>query len=148
MTIQKVRKPRKKKVQYSIEEWAKKKAVSARNSWRSRAKALGLDLQHVPTRKEIEEWILQQVINGTINDYLTDTEVNLDVAEMDHKIPVYRNGSFSLSNVGITCRYYNNAKGTMTEHEFRQLLNLVKDWEDKGSYLMKRLLASNRIYRR
>ena len=121
------------------------KATQARSSWRSRAKKYGLNLDDVPTRIEIQQWLEAQ---DPIRCYLSGSFISNDVMEIDHKIPLSRDGSLKLNNCGVTTRYYNNVKGNMTEKEFRSLLKTVSKWDDKGQSLFKRLMSSNHIYKR
>lgn len=121
------------------------KASQARSSWRTRAKKFGLNLDDVPTRVEIQEWLEAQ---DPIRCYLSGSFISNEVMELDHKTPLSRKGSLKLSNCGITSRFYNNVKGQMTEKEFRALLKTVSKWEDKGDAIFKRLMASNHIYRK
>jgi len=125
--------------------WAQWKASQLRSSWRSRAMKYGENLDDVPTRAQIQEWLEAQ---QPIKCYIEGTFISTEVVEVDHKIPICRGGKFHLENTACTSRYYNNIKGSMTEEEFRGLLKLVKTWEDKGISLFKRLMASNHIYSR
>ena len=121
------------------------KASQARSSWRNRAKRYGLNIDEVPTRIEIQEWLEKQ---DPVRCYFTGGFISHEVMELDHKIPLSRQGSLALKNVGITSRYYNNVKGSLTEKEFKSLLRCVSKWEDKGESLFKRLMASNHIYKK
>jgi hypothetical protein len=127
------------------EEWAIKKARSWRTSSLARAKRMGIDNSHVPTVAEYHKWIQNCL---PLRCYFTNTEIPRDSVELDHKKPITRGGDFSLSNSGITTRFYNNAKGTMDEGEFRGLLEVLKGWEDKGKSLLLRLISSNNIFKR
>ena len=53
--------------------------------------------------------------------------VDLDVHNFDveHLTPVCRGGSDEESNLGISCKRCNSAKGTMTETEFREFIRSV-----------------------
>lgn len=125
--------------------WANWKATQARSGWRTRAKKFGLNLDDVPTRAEIQEWLESQI---PVKCYISGSFISNEVVELDHKTPLSRGGSLKLNNCGVTSRYYNNVKGQMTEKEFRSLLKTVSKWEDKGDALFKRLMASNHIYRK
>ena len=125
--------------------WANYKATQSRSSWRMRAKKYKLNLDEVPTREEIQNWLEAQM---PVKCYFTGGFISTETVELDHKIPLVRGGKLHLENVGITSRWYNNIKGQMTEKEFRQLLKVVGKWEDKGEALFRRLSASNNIYRR
>jgi len=128
-----------------LTNWAQYKASQVRSSWRERARKYGEPLEDVPSRPIIQQWLEDQ---APLTCYFTGTFISNEVAELDHKIPICRQGKFHLDNVGVTSRYYNNIKGSMTEEEFRGLLKLVRTWEDKGISLFKRLMASNHIYSR
>jgi len=125
--------------------WAQYKASQVRSGWRTRAKKYGEPLEDVPTRPVIQLWLEEQM---PLRCYFTGSFISNEVVELDHKIPVCRGGKFSLDNVAVTTRYYNNIKGSLTEAEFRDLLKAVSAWEDKGAALFKRLMASNHIYSR
>jgi 5-methylcytosine-specific restriction endonuclease McrA len=125
--------------------WAQYKASQARSSWRTRAKKYGENLDNIPTRIEIQKWLEDQM---PLRCYFTGGFISNEVVELDHKIPICREGKFSLDNVAVTSRYYNNVKGSLTEEEFRSLLKTVNTWADKGSALFKRLMASNHVFNR
>ena len=125
--------------------WANWKASQLRGSWRERAKKYGENLDEVPSRAQIQDWLESQ---QPIQCYLAGGFISTEIVEVDHKIPICRGCKFHLDNAACTSRYYNNTKGSMTEEEFRGLLKLVKSWEDKGSSLFKRLMASNHVYSR
>lgn len=121
------------------------KASQTRSSWRSRARKFGLPLDDVPTRLEIQEWLQSQ---DPIKCYIAGSFISHEVMELDHKTPLSRGGTLKLSNVGITTRFYNQAKGSMTEKEFRSLLKTISKFEDKGSGVLKRLIASGKMFSR
>jgi hypothetical protein len=127
------------------DDWISKRASSFRSSSLARAKLLGKPTSSIPMPIEIKIWLRERF---PLRCYLSDTIIPRDSAELDHKDPVVRGGSFSFENIGITTRYYNNAKGRMNEEEFRSLLNLIQSWEDKGKDLLLRLIASNNRFRR
>jgi 5-methylcytosine-specific restriction endonuclease McrA len=122
-----------------------RKAQQYRSSWRRRCKKSGGNLNDIPVRKVIQEWLVNQkpYTCYITNDLLKETDV-----EADHIQPISRGGSFKLSNVGLTSKRMNQIKGDMTISELHQLLELVSKWEDKGKSLFKRLLSSSNIYRR
>jgi hypothetical protein len=126
-----------------LSNWAQFKATQVRSSWRERARKYGEPLEDVPTRPVIQKWLEDQ---APLTCYFSGTFISPEVVELDHKIPICRQGKFHLENVGVTSRYYNNVKGSMTEEEFRSLLKLVKTWEDGGDILFKRLMSANHIY--
>jgi len=125
--------------------WCNYKATQVRSSWRARAKKYGLNLDEVPTRAEIQVWLEAQM---PIKCYIAGSFISTETVEIDHRIPLSRGGNLSLDNCAVTSRYYNNVKGALTEKEFRSLLKAVNKWEDKGSALFKRLMASNHVFNR
>lgn len=127
------------------EKWTQWKASRLRSSWRSRAKKLKLDPDTVPTRQEIQDWLESC---KPFECYLTGSTLKQSDIEVDHREVTSKGGSFGLDNVGLTSKFYNSAKGDMSEKEFRQLLKLINKWSDKGQSVLKRLRSSNNIFRR
>lgn len=125
--------------------WCQWKASRLRSDWRARAKKLKVDPDKVPIREVIQEWLEGQ---KPFSCYLTHSSIRQTEMELDHKYPTSRGGSFDLHNVGITSKYHNAIKGSMSESEFTELLNLVSFWEDKGKSLFTRLRCSNNMFRR
>jgi hypothetical protein len=125
--------------------WHQWKASRLRSSWRARAKKLKVNLDDVPTREEIQDWLISK---EPFKCYLTDISLNKGDIELDHKEVTSKGGSFKLFNIGITSKFYNSAKGDMAEKEFLSLLKLIKTWPDKGQSLLKRLRSSNNMFRR
>lgn len=123
--------------------WTNRKAVMARSSWLQRAKKVGVPKEEVPTRAQIQKWL---ELNNPPVCYLSNKTISVASVEIDHKTPLCKGGSFSLDNAGLTTRFYNNAKGSLTEEEFRGLLDCVSKWSDKGESLLLRLISSNLIY--
>jgi 5-methylcytosine-specific restriction endonuclease McrA len=95
--------------------------------------------ENTPTRDEIEKWLIDQ--EPLVCHYSGEPLSILDIT-IDHKIPSSRGGSNSFSNLCIASHHMNLAKGSMTEEEFFQLLNLVSNWEDKGKTLLSQLKRS------
>jgi len=56
--------------------------------------------------------------------YLCGDPLNGD-RQIDHKTPLKRGGAHALSNLGAACSYCNEAKGDMTEKEFREKMDAV-----------------------
>lgn len=48
-----------------------------------------------------------------------------DLATIDHRIPVSRGGSWKRRNLTCACRFCNEEKGEMTDHEYRLYLFLI-----------------------
>lgn len=120
-----------------------RKASQARNSWLTRAKKLGIDKSEVPTKQEILVWLIEGL---PFKCYLSNSEISKNLIELDHKLPISRGGSFKLDNIGVTSKWYNKSKGDLNEKEFRSLLKLISDWDDKGKSLLSRLVSSGRRY--
>jgi 5-methylcytosine-specific restriction endonuclease McrA len=135
-----------KKCTLKTRNWYQWKASCLRSSWRGRAKKLGFNLDEVPTRQEIEDFL--NSFNGNFTCYLTGTKVMRSSIELDHKVPTSRNGTFRIDNVGITSKYFNSVKGSLSDEEFIGLFTLVNSWEDKGVGLFKRLSMANNMFRR
>jgi len=90
-----------------------------------------------PTREAIEAWLREQPLPLTC--HYSDIKITLHNMHVDHRTPVARGGDNSLANLCLTSAHMNTAKGQMTEHEFKALLELISQWEDKGANLIKRL---------
>ena len=58
---------------------------------------------------------------------------------MDHKLSISRGGDAALHNLALACHRCNKIKGECSESEFRDLVQLVSYWEDKGKSLFTRL---------
>lgn len=127
------------------ERWSFYKATQYRSSWRARCKANKHELSQVPTRAEIEAWLDAQ---EPYNCYITSNPLDKSTLQADHIIPVVRGGNYSLDNIGLTSKRYNQVKGEMSLEEFSSLLMLVNDWEDEGKLLFNRLIAGGNVYRK
>lgn len=127
------------------ERWSFWKASQYRSSWRGRCKKLGGNLDDVPSRQDIEDWLDSGI---PYRCYITDEFLDKKTLQADHRDPISRGGSFKLENVGLTSKRLNQIKGEMTVPELKQLMNLVKGWDDKGDSLFRRLLAGTHIYNR
>jgi len=127
-------------------ETLKSKAQAFRSHCLARAKKAGHDKTSIPMPKQIAEWIARQPMiekRGKLyfSCYLTNDLIPVAKIEIDHRIPVSRGGDYSTDNLGITSKRLNAAKGTRTEQEFKQLLGLISDWDDKGKSLIGDLYA-------
>ena len=66
----------------------------------------------------------------------------LDVKNMslDHRTPIGRDGDKSLDNLIICCSRCNIRKGTLTEEEYRKLLDFISTFEKVArKYLLRKL---------
>jgi 5-methylcytosine-specific restriction endonuclease McrA len=112
------------------------RARNIRTSIMTRSRKIGLDRSDVPTPIEIANWLREQ---EPLKCYYSGRPVALFKMHIDHKTPLSRHGKNDLSNLCVTDSKINSAKGQMTEKEFKDLLNLMSDWEDGGDYLLSRL---------
>lgn len=125
------------------------KARKIRQALLSRANKLKRpELKHeAPTAAEVEAWIKKwQEKDGKC--YYFKTNISLDKAHIDHKIPLARGGSNKLKNLAICHPRANGTKGTMTDKEYKSLLKCIMKWQDKGQDLLARLVRANTVFRR
>jgi 5-methylcytosine-specific restriction endonuclease McrA len=72
--------------------------------------------------------------------YYTLETLTLDTLEVDHKTPLNRGGTNSTDNLCFASSSANKAKGILTAEEFRELLELIKGWNEIGrESLLRRL---------
>ncbi len=86
-----------------------------------------------PTRKRIgktERQMLYKVQGGRC--MYCGRKLSLADMHVDHKTPVVRRGSNSMSNLQLLCAPCNTRKGDMTEGEFRRAYKLTPSREAKG----------------
>lgn len=125
-------------------ETIKRKSLAFRTNCLSRAKKLGIPASSVPMPREFAEWLTLQPITikrkrAYLTCYLTGALVPIGKIEFDHRIPVSRGGSFQVFNLGVTDAKINKSKGARSEQEFKQLLDLISSWDDKGASLLSDL---------
>lgn len=89
----------------------------------------------VPTQKELQHWLE----NNPLKCYYSGVPLSIYDLTIDHKIPTSRGGSNQLENLCFCSHHMNSAKGTLTEKEFKDLLEIIKHWDDKGDRILKRL---------
>lgn len=70
--------------------------------------------------------------------------VNISV---DHAQPISRGGLSEPTNLIACCKQCNQAKGNMTQDEYRALLNAISAFEDGGERVLKRLVAAGNMFR-
>lgn len=88
-----------------------------------------------PKTEDILKWLEQTPLIC----YYSGIKLDLFKMHIDHKTPLARGGTNELSNLCFASHHMNTAKGKMTEQEFKQLLNLIRMWEDGGVSLLRRL---------
>lgn len=89
----------------------------------------------VPSREELQQWLE----STPLVCHYSKIPLSIYDITIDHRIPTARGGTHYLHNLCIASHHMNTAKGTMTEKEFNELLNLIDTWDDKGEKLLKRL---------
>lgn len=112
-----------------------KKARKLRSNLLTRSKGNTELRESAPSISELHKWL--NLPNYTC--YYSYEPLTIDTLVVDHKIPLARGGTNELDNLCFCSNSMNTIKGSMTEKEFRQLLELVKDWEDGGKNLFGRL---------
>lgn len=91
--------------------------------------------ESAPNAATLENWFkTSELICHYTGEVLTAKTVTVD-----HRVPLTRGGNNSLDNLCFASHHMNTAKGSLTEDEFLQLLDLVSTWEDKGKGLFRRL---------
>lgn len=120
-----------------------KKASSLRTSWKKRLTKYSEDQTLLPTFEEIKKWLYEHYPFTCEYDHveLVDSD-----AGFDHNVPIARGGSFGLDNIVICHKLHNSAKGELTGDEYKQLLAVIRKWEDKGEKFLTRLRQSNTIF--
>lgn len=121
------------------------KADSLISSYQRRAKKLGVKYTYLTSRAEYAK-IVEEKLKGRCE--YCDTKLNRSNLEVDHKIPISRDGSFNEDNLAYICHTCNSSKGEMTDVEFKALRKLIANWDDKGQYLLKRLRAAALVFKR
>lgn len=116
------------------------KARNLRQGLLTRTKDLQIK-STTPTTEVLYNWFLQST---PIYCYYSGVELNLlkksnNKLTVDHKIPLTRGGSNNIDNLCFASHHMNTAKGSLTEQEFKQFLELISSWEDKGITILRRL---------
>ena len=93
-----------------------------------------------PTGLEYYKWLNSLMVDEQffICAY-SGQKIDIYGAHVEHKLPLNRGGSNKIENLCISAPLYNVSKGSMTDEEFYQLLDLIKDWEDSGKSILSRL---------
>ena len=110
--------------------------------WRSGSKAraarLGRDIGVLPSIDEVEAHLKVQPLFCFYCGTKLGTSKRGKI-HMDHKLSISRGGDAALHNLALACHRCNKIKGECSESEFRDLVQLVSYWEDKGKSLFTRL---------
>ncbi len=126
----------------------RKRASNARSSWLSRCRDKNWPAEAIPTRLDIQSWLEVKFQAGTsFCVYSGSVLLPDDDWQFDHWNPLDRGGSPALSNIVLSTKRMNQAKGNMPGAKFVELLLLTDNWPtiDKKQ-LIQRLIASSRIY--
>ena len=123
----------------------KRKSQTFRSHCLERAKKSRHDKSTIPMPKDIAEWLerqpqIEKHSQLYFSCYLTNKLIPMGEIELDHRIPIARGGNYSLDNLGVTDARINQAKGVRTETEFKDLLGLIANWDDKGKTLLADLV--------
>ena len=68
--------------------------------------------------EKIKEFELKELFYNNQKCEYCGVDLNEKDFQIDHKIPLSRNGKHSIDNLAISCKECNNLKGTMTSEEF------------------------------
>lgn len=120
----------------------KAKSMTLRSSFMTRDREFWSDRSHVPTSKQIEDWLISQ---QPFVCFYSGESLSVKNLTVDHKVPLSRGGRSEFSNLCICSSSMNSAKGKMDYKEFIDLLKLIGKWEDSGKYILSRLKMGWRI---
>jgi 5-methylcytosine-specific restriction endonuclease McrA len=109
-----------------------------------RARRLRQSYLRLKIDRKLED-IIKDVKATTACAYCTLEVSPLDLS-LDHILPSARGGADSLENLHLVCFSCNLFKGSLTDGEFRQLLEFVKDKPEMRAILKKRLKAAGFLF--
>ena len=109
-----------------------------------RAKALRLAYRKLGHNLSVDEVLA--LMSNNVCPYCNKQIPPLDFS-IDHKIPKNRGGTNSLNNLHLVCIKCNKVKGDLTDEEFRQLINFLKDNPIIYENLYKRLRMAGMVFR-
>ena len=110
-----------------------------------RAKALRLAYRKLGHNLSVDE-VLAMMQQNSVCPYCNKQIPPLDFS-IDHKIPKNRGGTNSLDNLHLVCIKCTKVKGDLTDEEFRQLINFLKDNPIIYENLYKRLRMAGMVFR-
>ncbi len=125
------------------------------SQWRSSSKrrlrdfgVLSEEGAELPSLDETENAIKCQFKNGCAYCGGKFTESGRHKAEMDHAVPISRGGGAGTDNLRLCHHGENQAKGPLSEVEFRSLLQLLDTWDPGAAQsLLVRLKGGYWVYR-
>jgi 5-methylcytosine-specific restriction endonuclease McrA len=100
--------------------------------WRSGSKARALKLGRMIDLPSIDE-VFDHLCSLPVPLRCSYCDVRIYRPQMDHRISLSRGGSAETSNLALTCKPCNLAKGPLNEVEWRSLLSFLDTWEDAGA---------------
>lgn len=127
----------------ALEDQIKKRSFTIKNNWSFRSKKYN-KRDEVPTRQEIEDWLrsFKEFRCAWTGELIENLEF-----QVDHNIPISRDGTFRLDNCLIMTKKSNMIKGSLTLEELNMLKESLKDWPDKGEAVFQRLYQSSSAYK-
>ena len=96
----------------------------------------------------VRTWLNEILAKDTIICCYCFNTLDFLVCSVDHDIPISREGPNSLDNLRVCCKFCNKAKGDMTGEEYRALLMAIREFDDEGKRVLKRLVAAGNMFRR
>lgn len=143
-----------KKTKLTPTQWAHQRAERFRAKSLARARKLKMNVDDVPSRKQLEHWILDNMkfdsdcisTYAFFECYITGLRVMLPDAEIDH-INGVRNG-LGFDNMGVTSREFNQIKSDMPLRDFKALMACIAEFDDAGKSVMTRLKRGNMVFMR
>lgn len=86
-------------------------------------------------------WLRERLLLDPQCRYCHD-RIGWETCSVDHRRPIARGGHSRFSNLDVVCRPCNAAKGPMDHAEFKELLELISNWDRRVSQNLKmRLIA-------
>lgn len=124
-------------------DYWKWKADCLISSFQRRHKKVGKKYTFISKRSDYAEIIKDKM---TRCEYC-DTKLNKNNFTVDHGIPLSRGGDTSEDNLVYCCNKCNQAKAEMTDSEFKELMTLIKTWDDEGKYILSKLRSASLVFR-
>jgi 5-methylcytosine-specific restriction endonuclease McrA len=125
-------------------DWFKWKANQLISNYQTRHKKIDKAYSFITKRADYAEILKTKLTQcGYCGIKLNKTNFSAD-----HDIPLTLGGDTSDDNLVYCCQQCNGAKGEMTGAQFKELISITKNWDDKGKYLFKRLRAAALVFKR
>jgi 5-methylcytosine-specific restriction endonuclease McrA len=93
------------------------------------------------TLEQLRHWLLPQLGQACCYCSTTLTVLNLS---LDHAHPISRGGNWDLDNLRACCHDCNQAKGELTDIEFKALLRALHNYPTARKNVIARLRAGGR----